>query len=296
LVLAAGCSRCGPPHLDAVGPRIVSNQTAYPVMLYGERFTEGMRLQLGPPYSTEVPCALVDKGHATALLPATKSFATGGSSEAAASAKLVSAQGQPGEGEVKLAVIDDVGFPQPTGLIAASDGKRAFAVSPTTDEVWVYHLDGAPVERIPVGDGPRALGLTGSAAGERLVVAHEFAAELRLLDAANPGAPQKTLPVAAGAIGLAVDAGLELAFVANHRSNSLQAVNLATGAHLADFVTGVRPQALAIGGPVVVVANAGTGDVSVFGFDDTTGPSQVPAEHRIQPRPGTSIVGGHTEK
>ncbi len=296
LVLAAGCSRCGPPRLDAVGPRIVSNQTTYPVMLYGERFTEGMKLQVGPPYSTELPCALVDKTHATALLPATKSFALGGSSEAAASAKLLAADGKPGEGEVKITVIDDVGFPQPTGLIAASDGKRAFAVSPTTDEVWVYHLDGAPVERITVGDGPRALGLTGSAAGERLVVAHDFAAELRLLDAADPGAPQRALPVAAGALGLAVDAGLELAFVANHRSSSLQIVNLATGALLAELVTGLRPHAVAIGGPVVAVANAGTGDVSMFDFDKATAPQQQPPEQRLQPRPGTGIVGGHTER
>lgn len=294
LVLTAGCSRCGPPHLDAVGPRIVSNQTAYPVMLYGDRFTEGMKLQLGPPYSATLPCTLVDKTHATALLPATRSFALGGQSEAAASARLLTAQGQPGEGEVKVTVIDDVGFPQPTGLVAASDGQRAFVVSPTTDEVWVYHLDGAPVERIPVGDGPRALALFGSGPGERLAVVHDFSDELRLLDTGDPKARQTVVPVRAGGLGLTTDPARPLSvFIANHRSNTVQVVTLPSGA-VVELEVGVRPRALAVidGGRAIAVANAGSGDVSLL----STAPPLGPEVARIQPRPGTSIVGGHTEK
>ena len=36
-------------HLDSMGPRLISNQTHYPVTLYGSGFVPGMRLRVETP-------------------------------------------------------------------------------------------------------------------------------------------------------------------------------------------------------------------------------------------------------
>ena len=43
------------PHLTEVGPRVVSNQTAQPISLYGTHFRRGMKLRLGPPFDRTLP-------------------------------------------------------------------------------------------------------------------------------------------------------------------------------------------------------------------------------------------------
>ena len=269
---------------------MVSNQTSYPVVISGDGFTAGMRLALGPPWSAELPAALIDGQHLGARLPPTPAT---GRAESAATARLLDARGKPVAGQVSLVVIDDAGFPMPTGLVASGDGKLAFALSPTTDEVWVYHRDGGATERLQVGDGPRALALTGRGAQEELVVVHDFAPELRLLSTADPHRPQRTIPIRAGALGVTVDRARGLAYVANHQSNSVQVVDLATGAVQAELIAGVRPRSLALGAGLLAVANAGSGDVSVFALGAI---SITPRELRLQPRPGSAIIGGHTEK
>ena len=295
LLQASACARCGrtPPRLDAIAPRVISNQTSYPVAISGDGFTAGMRLALGPPWSAEVETVLIDGRHLGARLPIT---AATGKAESATTARLLEASGEPADGQVSLVVIDDAGFPTPTGLVASGDGRLAFAVSPTTDEVWVWHRDGSAAERVQVGDGPRALALAGSSgAGEQLVVVHEFSPELRLLSAVDPQRPQRVIPIRAGALGVAVDRERGLAYVANHRSNSVQIVDLAAGAGRGELVAGVRPRSLALGAGLLAVANAGSGDVSIFDLAPSATSVAAP-QRRLQPRPGTAIVGGHTER
>src|SRR5690348_3364422 len=57
------------PILQAVGPKLTSNQTSQPLSLYGENLVPGLRLVLGAPLSREVPLKVVDARHAYARLP-----------------------------------------------------------------------------------------------------------------------------------------------------------------------------------------------------------------------------------
>src|SRR5690349_21117085 len=59
----AGCHRA---RLEAVGPRTVTNQTAFPIALYGEGFEAGQTLKLEGALSREVPIRVVDPRHAYA--------------------------------------------------------------------------------------------------------------------------------------------------------------------------------------------------------------------------------------
>ena len=115
---------CGPTgRLDAVSPGAISNQTVYPITVYGEALTSGLRLVLDghPP----IPTVLVDAKHLTAQLPAGLGPSDGDGLTSLVG-RLQDAQGRTLAGEVTLEVVDDLRYPVPQALTVGPRGQRAF--------------------------------------------------------------------------------------------------------------------------------------------------------------------------
>lgn len=269
------------PTLTAAGPRVVSNATDYPIQLWGDRLYPGMHLEIGKPAGLTVPTVFLDEHHLAAVIPAGTKMSPG-TLEVHVSLRLFGGDGRQAKGGPGLVIVNDVGFETPYALELSADGKDAFVASPSTDEVWAVHRDGRAMEAVPVGDGPRAL----ARFRNEIVVAHEHAGELRLLDAADPRR-QRRIPIPGGAQDLAVDEAASLAYVTDHRLDVVHVVDLAAGKLVRDLPAGVNPRGVALAGTRLVVSNMGSGDVSIV--DLATG-----TESRAQPMPGIPIIGGHT--
>ncbi len=284
----AACGRCAPPaRLVAIGPRVVSNQASYPIMLTGEGLPEGARLCVA---GLQLPTARLDSGHLTALLP--KVALPAAAEEQSFAVTLVKADGSAIAGQSSLTIVNDAGFPTPAGLALSPDGALALAVSAPTGELWVWHLkDAAPPERLRVGDGPRAVAALRLDGRALALVAHDFADELRTIDLADLHAPAGSIALRGGALAIAVDEPRGLAYLANHRCNCVQVVDLRARRLLRELPAGVRPRALSLSadGKLLAVGNGGSDDVSLFDLEGRAG------ERRVQPRRGTPIVGGHNE-
>jgi len=271
------------PRLIDVGPRMVSNQTAQPLSLQGANLRRGMRLRVGHPFDRTVPLTVVDETHAYARLPGDLTLPA----ETAQVTVALSVEGQRGRSEAGLTVVNDAGFADWTQLVRAGD--ELWAASATTDALARIDPATGEVTRFPGGDGPSALATwTEKDGAARLAVAHSWAKELWILDARS-GALLRTLAAPAYATGLAVDPGRRLLLIAETAENTVRALSLDDGREVwrRDVLPDPRP--LAIAGASVVVGSQATGELESLGLDD--GRSGEP----IGPRPGTPIIGGHTE-
>ena len=271
------------PRLVDVGPRIVSNQTAQPLSLQGANFRRGMRLRVGPPFERTVPIAVVDTTHAYARLPADLTLPP----ETPQVTVALSVEGQRAPPEAGLTVVNDAGFADWTQLVRAGD--LLWAASATTDALARVDPATGEVTRFPGGDGPSALATWTEPDGTpRLAVAHAWASEVWILDARS-GAVVRTLAAPAYATGLAVDPGRRLLLVAETAENTVRALSLDDGREVwrRDVLPDPRP--LAVAGASVVVGSQATGELESLGLDDGR------SGESIGPRPGTPIIGGHSE-
>jgi hypothetical protein len=269
--------------LGDVGPRVVSNQTRQPLALYGENFRQGMKLRLAAPFDRTVPVTVVDAGHAYARLPADLTLP----SETAQVTTALSIDGQLAAAEVGLTVVNDAAFADYTLLVRA--GNVLWAASPRTDALLRVDPATGEVARFPGGDGPSALAAWTEADGaSRLAVAHAWVPELWILDG-RTGAVLRTLAAPAYATGVVVDPGRRMAIVAETVENTVRALSLDDGREVWRREVLPDPKPLAVAGPMVVVGSQGSGELEVLGLDDGR------ALASIGPRPGTPIVGGHTE-
>ena len=266
-----------------VGPRVVSNQTAQPLALYGENLRPGMRLSLSAPLARTVPMTVVDPRHAYARLPADLPI-----DPAVAQVSVVlSVEGQRTRSEVSLALVNDAAFADYTLLVRSGD--LLWAASTTTDSLLRIDPGSGEVHRLAAGDGPSAIAAWTDPDGQpRLALAHSWAPELWILDG-RTGAVLRTLAAPAYATGLVVDPGRRLAIVAETVENTVRALSLDDGRQLWRTEVLPDPRPLALGGDVVVVGSQGGGELEALSLADGR------AAPSIGPRPGTPILGGHTE-
>jgi hypothetical protein len=271
---------------------VVSNQTSQPLALYGQRFEEGMRLRLGPPFDRELSTTVLDVNHAFARLPADLDIPPARSQQTITLSLIGSSTPSTGPGisTVTAMIVNDSHFPDLIALTLSHDGKMAFAASLTTDVVYAIDWRESQVSNIAVGDGPSALSTWVDPNGrEWLVVVHEFVGKL-LLISADGKKEQKALPAPAYATGLVVDQSAHTAYVAEHATDSVVALKLSEGARVL-WQTPVQPnpRALAVAGKFLAVGSLQTGEVQLL--DRATGRSV----RQIAPTPNTSIIGGKTE-
>ncbi|MDP1830300.1 MAG: MtsA protein [Archangium sp.] len=240
-----------------------------------------MKLSLGAPASTSVPLVVVDSQHAFARLPA--GLEAGSFPEA-----LIEVSIDGAEGKASLRLINDTSFPDLTALARSRDSALLFALSGPTDTVFQLELATKKVTALAVDDGPAALATWVDAAGlEWLVVVHQFAGSLVLINLKDPSA-RRALPAPANASGLLVHEGK--AFVAEQARDSVSAIELTTGKELWRTPVAANPRELILAGKSLLVGSLATGVLELL--DPSTGAVQG----SIEPGPGTPIVGGGTAK
>jgi YVTN family beta-propeller protein len=293
VVLLLPCSSCDQrrparPAVKSVSPRLVSDQTSYPLMLYGTTFGPGMTVRIDGAGSTDTATAdVIDDEHATVRVrldgvvhprtPMTRvRIAVAGS----------------GDRGAVLRVVNDSRFPVLEDLEVDPDGRRFFVASASTDEVWVLSRDGAPPRRLPVGDGPRALTRYRDERGRWwLVILQQFAAELWLLPFDEPDAVPVRVPAPADPQDVTVDSDRHRAYVTSRVDNAVHVIDLQKRRELRVVPVGVNPRPVALGrqGTLLLVGNQGSSDQSVVDLDEMR-------EIRVQPGPDTPIIGGRTER
>ena len=277
-VLLAGCGTRPPPaRLVAVGPRTISDQTSYPLAVYGEGLAAGMRLRVGKQL---LPLAVVDAGHAFARIAPQR----GQGVQTRLVARLVDASGAKLPGEASLHVVHDAGFPDPIAMVASAG--RLFVASPTTDTLFVVDPATRQVRAEAAGDGPRALAVHVDDSGRSwVVVAREFEKTLLLIAADDP-ARRRTVGAPALASGLAVHEGVAL--VAERAYDTIHAIDLENGRTLWRTPVAPNPRALAVTSAGLAVGSLQAGSVEIL--DLRTGKPKA----EIAPGPGVAIVGGRT--
>jgi DNA-binding beta-propeller fold protein YncE len=269
-----------------VSPHLISNETAYVVTLLGSGFTPGSVLHVGA--DVRVPTVFVDSRHLRAVLVGVEMLP--GIHEQERVLVLRDADGKTVPGEARLTVVNDRDHPRVTTMAVSGDGKSIFVANTAGDEVWRFSRPGGAAERIPVGDGPTGLATWVDGAGQEwLLVAHEWAGELRLINTALTRETQVIIPVTGNVLEVLVDARRGWALLANHRLNALEVVDLKARKVLRTLKTGVRPHAMTpVDGQHVLVANDSTEDLSLV--DLVSGDEQ-----RLAPKPGMPILGGRTK-
>jgi hypothetical protein len=276
-----------------VGPRTISNQTRYPIAVYGSGLSAGMQLALEEPFSRSFPLVVLDSGHAFARLPSDLDLPPA-QSEATTRLALVDTQGKRHPSSARLTIINDKGFPDLSQMIALQSSPALVVLSKPTDSLFLVDREAGSVKTLPTDDGPSALAsFTDAAQHEWIVVAHEFSGTLLLFDAARPEDPPRRLPAPRGVSALAVDSPTRSAIVAEHISDTLAALDLTQGGRLLwRSPVAPNPRAIALvaqSPPAVAVASMQTGEVELF--DRASGKRQA----TLVPHRETPILGGHTE-
>ncbi|TSC33724.1 MtsA protein [Corallococcus sp. Z5C101001] len=277
------------PILQAVGPKLTSNQTSQPLSLYGEALVPGLRLVLGAPFSREVPLTVVDPRHAYARLPADLSLPPG-VFQTDVQLSLAASAGPRPTGATRLTVVNDAAFPDLMAMALAPDGRTLFIASPPTDTVFALDVASGSVEAMAVGDGPAALATWKDSGGHPwLGVAHQSDAGLWLYALDAPERRARVLPAPPGVWGLEVDGAKGVAFLAEHVRDTVRAVALEDGRERWSAPVDPNPRALARWKGLLAVGSLQTGQVVLLNQED--GRELTP----VVPKPGVPIVGGATE-
>ena len=275
--------------LRDVGPRLTSNQTSQPLALYGEGLEHGMQLRLGTPLNRNIPIAVLDPQHAFLRLPDDLDLPAP-QPQVTVKLTLTDTEGNGVPGSADLTVVNDRHFPDLVALAVSRDGNLAFAVSTTTDAVYAVELQSKKVTKIVVGDGPSAIARWEDPGGsEWMVVAHEFAPEIRLVSVEGPGKDQRVLSAPSYATGIVINAETNAAYIAEHARDSVTSVTLPDSRVLWRTAVDPNPRAMTIAGPVLAVGSLQTGQVQALEL------SSGRLVWSVAPDLGTSIVGGRTE-
>ncbi len=200
-----------------LGPRLISNRTSTPVLVMGQDLVAGDLLVLASPANLEVKLVQGDGPHGWARIPPIDLPTN--QSEAEVKVSLKTADGTTALGEARLTVVNDRHFPDPIGL--ASVNLWTCAISATTNVMTC--AQGRTVKPIGLADGPSVITSTGSA----FLVGYDFSSELWLIDL--PKFAVTRIPGPRGVMGLAYDPRTNRAYLAEHVTNTVQAIDLADG-------------------------------------------------------------------
>lgn len=265
--------------LLTVGPRLLTNATNSPLTITGVGLSKAKGLVLGPPASKTLPLVVLDDAHAFAVLPAGVELGLG--SEAVVDASL-----EGGSGKAELRLINDTRFPELVAMAGTADGKALVAVSTNEDRVYAIDLATKKVTSIAVSDGPSAVAPLGPSS---VIVTHLFSPELVVIDLAASPPTVTRAPGPRFAASVVVEG--ELAFVAEHARDTVSALEVKNGfKEKWRTPVAMNPRAMAVTPSGLAVGSLQTGEVELL--EVTSG--RVLGS--TQPKPGTPIVGGTTQK
>jgi 6-phosphogluconolactonase (cycloisomerase 2 family) len=161
-----------------------------------------------------------------------------------------------------------------------SGGSFLFVANQSSNDVWAFQIGSAgaltQVSSVSVGSSPAGLALTSS--GFLYVPVPNFSAIAVL--SANSGVLQVvgSFPVNNGVGGVAVGSGAKVLYATNPATNTVSAFTIQAGGSLTALPgltmgTGTTPVIVAtdLTGSFLYVANSGSGSISQFKIDSTTG-------------------------
>lgn len=265
--------------LKTVGPRLVTNATSTPLTITGSGLSKLTTLVLGPPAKLRLPLVVVDDSHAFTRLPAGVDL--GLTSEAVVEVSLEGASGR-----AELRFINDTRFPDLVTMAQTRDGKWLVVASTTEDVVYALELSTKKVTRIAVADGPSALTALGASA---IVVGHLFSSELRVIDLSAVPFTVTSAPALKLTASLLTDG--DTIYLAEHARDTVSALDSKNGfAERWRTPVAPNPRAMAVTPAGLAVGSLQTGEIELL--DPATGK----VLGATQPKPGTPIVGGTTQK
>ncbi|MCB9617282.1 MAG: MtsA protein [Sandaracinus sp.] len=290
LLVAASCQAPPTARVDGIGPRLVSNRSDRPLLIYGAHLPEGATLHVASVPPLVLPTVRVDEDHRAAVLPEGTRLDDASELHTLVVA-LRDADGAPLGEAIEITVVDDARHPTAEAITRV--GELLAVASPGTDEVFLRPrpLSGAatqPARTLPVGDGPIAL----AAWNDRLLVLHHDAPELWIVDLAHPATP-RVVRVPPHAQDLAVQGNL--VWVTSRATDAVHAIDLVTGVERARVPTGPNPRRVAADGRHVLVASLGSNDLTCIDARAATSPEDATPPRRVVADTHTTIVGGHTE-
>lgn len=256
-------------------------------MIYGKNFAAGDRLFLRGNSKIQLSTSFIDSEHLGAVV-SSGILSNSPDGEIALSIGLTRSTGET-LSSVTLTLVDDVSFPTPYDLACSADGQTIFVAQPTSDELWVYRRSAKVVERIPVGDGPRALHVFDWQGGATLGILHQYSGELWLTSTDNPAEVYKRMDVGKESQDFYVSGNS--VWVTNHWNDSVNIFDLGSGAPTASVTVGVNPRPLSVTTSAAYVGNLASSDVSVLQHRQNT----ITSQQRMIPKRNTPILGGHTE-
>ena len=270
------------PELLSAGPRLLSNDTAQPVSLYGKRFAPGMQVRLGAPFNRVLPAAVVDAEHAYLRLPASLDLPAS-QAEGTLTLSLLGAKAQ-----VNIVLINNRHFPELRALALGAAGRTLLAVSTTTDTGYRLLAAGlTPPNSVGLSDGPTAVAaLPSPAPEEQFVVVHRYLPEVEIV---SEQGPVRHIPGPVGAVGVVADAKGAILYVAEDVHDTVMAIELGTGLVLWRTPVAPNPRELTLVEGLLAVGSLQAGTVQLLRRSDGALLSTV------QPGPEVSILGGHTE-
>lgn len=274
------------PSFDSVGPRLVSNQTSYPLYIYGNDLPERAVLVIDAEPEVRLSTHRFTQTVHTAELPADAfSSMDANDHRTRFTVRLMDDAGVQIPGESHIDVVNDRAYPIPYDFAVEADGSSAWIVSPTTDELLV--LDDSGVRhRIQTADRPRAIERWTHDDQTRFVVLHEYTDELWVFDPSEPEASPQILPAPNMAQGLAIHANV--AAVTSRLDDSVWLIDLPSGMMLSSTSVAVDPRAVAFTTPeTLAVAHIGSSDLVMVSNDNVT---------PVDIGPGALIRGGLTSK
>jgi DNA-binding beta-propeller fold protein YncE len=280
------------PKITAIAPKMISNSTSYPIVIYGENLAPGLFLELATPSTQRLETSFVDAHHLTARVPPIVPIDPDLSTVQIA-ATLTAPEGTRAEGSAGILVANDTAFPTPYAIDVDANG-RIYVASPASDEVRVFFADPAtPSVSVKTADRPRTLAVyEDTQTTEWLAVGCETGEiDLYKTPIESGALPSRRITLASDVQAIAVDPVRNRLYATSHAADAVLAIDLDKGVLAETFSTGLNPRYLAIGesGKYIVAGNIQSEDVSIIDIDTKT-------EQRIHPVPGTPIVGGHTAR
>jgi hypothetical protein len=295
------------PKITAIAPKMISNATSYPIMIYGEGFTPNLLLEIAARSAITVETSFIDARHLTARVPPITDVDPDVST-VQLQATLLLDGGARSASSPGLLLVNDRAFPTPYAL-EVSGGGQIYVASPTSAEIRIgtevpdqeneaaESAGAVPLKpvwaSVRTGDRPRALAIYEDGEGvEWLAVGCEVG-EIDLFRTpvnAN-AAPAKRFTIPYDVQSIALDPDRRRIYATSHRADAIVAIDLDRGAVLETFATGLNPRPFALGdsGRYAIAGNLESEDVSVVDLEAKT-------ERRLHPVPGTPIIGGHTAR
>jgi DNA-binding beta-propeller fold protein YncE len=281
------------PEIASISPRMITNTTSYPVVIYGERLVPGLELRILADPPITVDTVFIDARHLTARVPPIRTIQPD-LSTVELSAELVTSAGAKTIGSTRVLVVNDAQYPMPYALGISEDQRfRLYVASKTSGEiVGVGDDPKTPPQHAAVGERPRAMAPYRDAKGiEWMVVGDESGRLILLKTPFTETEDRRVIEVGADVQDVAIDSARHRVFVTSHQKDAVLQIDLDTGKLEESFTVGLDPRYLALGehGKKLVTGNIESLDVSIVDL-------QTKQETRVHPGPGTPIIGGRTEQ